>query len=111
MIFFSSGTHDPQLVPHLSLSCNDASNAPGLPRPDKSCAASASLISCSATLKQLQTIRPCGLKPWGALADGINSRRPSAATGCSLSRYSFNQPPPKYRPPVIPLPAFHPGPG
>ena len=29
MIFFNSGTHDPQFVPHLSFSCIDASTCSG----------------------------------------------------------------------------------
>src|SRR5512133_3127527 len=77
-IFFSSGTHEPQLVPHLSLSCSEHSASSG---DSAACDARVSAISVSATLKQLQTMRPRALKPCGAFGDGDSSRRPSAATG------------------------------
>ena len=51
----SSGTQEPQLVPHFSF----APNAPTLAQP----LAIASLINRSPTPKQLQTIRPAGRRP------------------------------------------------
>src|SRR3569832_1491392 len=89
-IFFNSGTHDPQLVPHLSCCCKPVSNASGLER-CAFCTDNISAISLSATLKQLQITRPRGLNPCGGLDDGTSSIRPSAATGCSFCRYSYSQ--------------------
>ena len=56
IIFLTSGTHDPQFVPHFSLSCNATSIASGALTFIPAGLSNASLISDSDTLKQLLRI-------------------------------------------------------
>jgi hypothetical protein len=77
IIFLSSGTQDPQFVPHFKRVCKPASTSTGEPSSDSR----AVLISVSATFKQLHTTLPRALKPCGALVLGMSNNRPNLATG------------------------------
>ena len=68
----SSGRQEPQLVPHLSAPCSEASRSSGVPlqRP------SSARIARSVTLKQVHTGWPRDCTATGARAPGDSSRRP-----------------------------------
>src|SRR6266581_3221793 len=74
----SSGTQDPQLVPHLSVRCSAGRSTPR---------ATAARMSVSETSKQLHTILPRGtLDP-----AGCGARASAGGMGRPFCMYSFNQ--------------------
>lgn len=68
----SSGTQEPQLVPHFKLACSEAmrSSAPPVP------AANCSSIAASVTFRQVQICRPRDRIAFGAVAPGASNKRP-----------------------------------
>ena len=84
---FSSGRHEPQLLPHSSRPCNASSCASGVPLIE----ASAASIWRSLTSKQLQTCLPRAATATGAFAPGINSSRPYACAGNSSCSSGLTQ--------------------
>src|SRR6266568_7504625 len=73
----SSGTHDPQLVPHLSERCSADRSAPR---------ATSARMSVSETSKQLHTILPRG-----ALATGRGARASAGGMWTPFCMASFSQ--------------------